>query len=55
MCLPDMSMMQGRLLVCAWEAGLTNVEEAVASLVMQSVEVHTSIMKLACEQSVIPD
>ncbi|XP_052280494.1 transcriptional adapter 1-like [Dreissena polymorpha] len=40
MCLPDMSMMQGRLLVCAWEAGLTNVEEAVASLVMQSVEVQ---------------
>ncbi|WAR30967.1 TADA1-like protein [Mya arenaria] len=33
MCLPDVSMLQGRLLVCAWEVGLTNIDEAVASLI----------------------
>ncbi|XP_052790026.1 transcriptional adapter 1-like isoform X2 [Mya arenaria] len=40
MCLPDVSMLQGRLLVCAWEVGLTNIDEAVASLVMQALEIQ---------------
>lgn len=36
--LPDTFMIHGRLMVCAWEMGLSNVEESAVALVMQAVE-----------------
>lgn len=39
--LPDISMIHGRLLVCAWEIGLVNVDDAVVKIVMQALEVYS--------------
>lgn len=38
--LPDISMIHGRLLVCAWEVGLVSIDEAVIKLLMQALEVE---------------
>ncbi|KAL4219677.1 Transcriptional adapter 1 [Mactra antiquata] len=38
--LPDISMIHGRLLVCAWEVGLVSVDEAVVNLIMQALEIE---------------
>ncbi|XP_048777709.1 transcriptional adapter 1-like [Ostrea edulis] len=38
MVLPDITMVHGRMLVCAWEVGLEEVTDSTVRLVMQSVE-----------------
>ncbi|XP_045207907.1 transcriptional adapter 1-like [Mercenaria mercenaria] len=38
--LPDISMIHGRLLVCAWEIGLVSVDDAVVKFIMQALEIH---------------
>lgn len=36
---PDVSMVHGRMLVCAWETGLEEVADTAVKLIMQSIEV----------------
>ena len=36
---PDISMVQGRMLVCAWETGLEDVSDTAVKLIMQAIEV----------------
>lgn len=36
---PDISMVHGRMLVCAWETGLEEVSDTAVKLIMQSIEV----------------
>ncbi|XP_033732728.1 transcriptional adapter 1-like [Pecten maximus] len=36
--LPDITMVHGRMLVCAWESGLEDVSDMAVRLVMQSIE-----------------
>ncbi|KAJ8299920.1 hypothetical protein KUTeg_021439, partial [Tegillarca granosa] len=36
--LPDITMVHGRVLVCAWETGLDDVVDEAVKLVMQAVE-----------------
>eukprot|EP00105_Crassostrea_gigas_P032371 XP_011455352.1 PREDICTED: transcriptional adapter 1 [Crassostrea gigas] len=38
MVLPDITMVHGRMLVCAWEVGLEEVTDSAVRLVMQTVE-----------------
>lgn len=40
MVLPDITMVHGRMLVCAWEVGLEEVADSAVKLVMQTVEVR---------------
>ncbi|XP_071154203.1 transcriptional adapter 1-like isoform X2 [Mytilus edulis] len=35
---PDISMVQGRMLVCAWETGLEDVSDTAVKLIMQAIE-----------------
>jgi hypothetical protein len=37
--IPDISMVHGRMLVCAWETGLEEVSDTAVKLIMQSIEV----------------
>lgn len=39
MVLPDITMVHGRMLVCAWEVGLEEVTDTTVKLVMQTIEV----------------
>lgn len=37
--LPDLALLHGRSLVCAWETGLQDVQENVAKLIVHALEV----------------
>lgn len=42
--LPDISMVHGRMYVCAWENGLDDVAENAVKFVMTAVEVSSKII-----------
>ena len=40
MCLPDIGLVHGRMIVTAWDFGLDDVEDAAVKLVMEGVQVN---------------
>lgn len=42
--MPDAAMVHGRMLVCAWETGLADVQDAAVKLVLLSLEVCSAFV-----------
>ena len=42
MCLPDIGLVHGRMIVTAWDFGLDDVDDTAVKLVMEGVQVNVT-------------